>query len=40
MEFVNVNILLYMYEKLSKVLNFNLPTGGGFAGGFIMGLRG
>lgn len=27
------------YNKLLKVLQFNLPAGGGFAAGFVFGVR-
>mmetsp|Transcript_3136 Transcript_3136/g.4850 ORF Transcript_3136/g.4850 Transcript_3136/m.4850 type:complete len:189 (-) Transcript_3136:140-706(-) len=29
-----------VYSKLSGVLSYNMPTGGGFAAGLLMGLRG
>jgi hypothetical protein len=28
------------YAQLNKILTYNMPTGGGFAGGIIMGIRG
>ena len=28
------------FDQLQEVLSYNLPTGGGFAAGLVMGLRG
>ena len=28
------------YTQLNKIMSYNMPTGGGFTGGIIMGIRG
>ena len=28
------------YTQLNKIVSYNMPTGGGFTGGILMGIRG